>query len=160
MGDQLGFSEYIKSILDPEEQLLLGDETIFHFAMLIDELEEVLDMGDVYALYWIIDHVKEKDRGGYLEEIQETYCEAHQADEEGRIEDIDRHFKEGMHYTYCYIKKLPINDETREKAIKFFMSEKTKYKLGRLIVAHAIGRYIKTMLEEGTDTGKKTESDG
>jgi len=158
MKDQLGFSEYIKNTLGPEEQLLIGEETIFHFAMIIDELEEVLDLGDVYTLYWIIDHFKEKDRGGYLEEIREAYWEAEQAYMDSGIEDIDRHFREGMHYTYCYTKNLPINDETREKAIKFFMSERTRYKLGRLIVAYAIGRYIETMLEEGA--GKKTGSDG
>ena len=158
MGDQLGFSEFIKSTLGPEEQLLIGDETIFNFAMTIDGLEEVLDMGDVFALYWRIDHIKEKDVGGYLKEMQEAYCEASQAYEEGRIEDIDRHFKEGMHYTFCYTKESPINDKTRKKAIKFFMSERTKYKLGSLIVAYTIGNYIETMLEEGKGTSEKTEA--
>lgn len=159
MKDQLGFSEYIKSTLGPEEQLLMGDETLFHFAMTIDGLEEALDMGDVFALYWIIDHVEEKeDVGGYLEEMQDAYWEAEDAYVDNKP--IDRHFREGMHYVYCYIKGLPINDETRERAIKFFMSEKAKYKLGNLIVAYAIGRYIETMLEEGKGPGKKTESDG
>ncbi len=158
MKDQLGFSEYIKSTLGSEEQLLMGEETIIHFAMTIDGLEEVLDMGDVFALYWIIEHVEEKDVGGYLEEMQDAYWKAEDAYVDNKP--IDRHFKEGMHYTYCYTKKLPINDETKKKAIEFFMSDEDKYKLGNLIVAYAIGRYIETMLEEGRGPSKKTESDG
>lgn len=159
-GDQLGFSEYIKSTLGSEEQLLIGDETLFNFAMTIDELEEVLDADDIFALYWIIDHVEEKDVGGYLSDLQEAYFEADQAYEESRTEDIDRHFREGMHYAYCYTKKLPLNDETRKKAVKFFMSDRTRYKLGKLIVAYTIGRAIETMLEEGPATKTETESAG
>ena len=160
MENQLGLSELIKSTLGSEEQLLVGDETIFHFAMRIDELEEILDSDDIRALDWIIDHIKEEDRGGYLKEIHEAYDDAMWFYNENKIEDIDRHFREGMQYTYCYVKNLPINEETKKKAIAFFMSLKAKYKLGRLIVAYAIGRYIETMLEERTDTGKRTESDG
>jgi len=161
MSDQLGFSEYIKSTLGTEKQIFSGDEATFHFAMSIDGMEEILDAGDIYALFWILDTFdSDEDIGGYLRDLQDEYLEAAESYEAGGIKNIDRHFRDGMHYTYCYTKKLPINDDTRKKAVKFFMSEGTSYKIGMLIVAYTIGRYIESMLEEGKDTERKTESAG
>ena len=123
-------------------QIFNGDEPTFHFAITIDGLEEILDAGDIYALFWIDDHFEDDEsKSCFLSNLQDDYFEAVEAYEAGGAENIDRHFRNGMHYTYCYKKKLPINDESEKKAVKFFMSDRTKYKLGMLIVAYAIGRY-------------------
>ena len=139
--NQFGFSEYIKKTLGTERQILSGDPSTFHFAMTIDEMEDILNAGDIFALFWILDSIKEESRSDFLEDIRDAYLEAIETYEKGGIENVDRHFRDGMHYTYCYTKKLPIDDDTRKKAVKFFVSDSTKYKLGMLIVAYAIGRY-------------------
>jgi hypothetical protein len=56
VDEQLGFSELLQGILGLEKKILSGCKDIFHFAMKIDELEELLEQDDIRKLhtkqYW------------------------------------------------------------------------------------------------------------
>ena len=149
MDDQLGFTELLQGILGPESKILSGHKDTFHFAMNIDHLEELLEQDDIYALFWVNDHIKKKDRAEFLLDLENNYSEAQGSYEEtGSIEGIERHFVDGMQYVYCYLKDLSVGENTRADAVKWFLSNRTKYKLGRVIVAYAIGFLVEAMLEE------------
>jgi len=147
--EQLGLSNLLKGILGPENKILSGHKDMFHLAMKIDGLEELLEQDDIYALFWINVNIEEKDRAGFLLDLEDEYIEASaKYSETGSIEGFERHFMDGMQYVYCYLKGLPVNNSTRTDAVKWFMSGRTKYKLGRVLVAYAIGFLIEAMLEE------------
>jgi len=149
MSNQIGFSELLQSILGPERKILASDKEMFHFAMKIDELEELLEQDDIYALFWVNQHIKKKGRAEFLQGLEHDYTEAHgRYDETGSIEGIERHFLDGMQYVYCYLKDLPANETTRIDAAKWFLSELTEHNLGRVLIAYAIGWMIEAMLEE------------
>jgi len=149
MDNQLGFSELLQGILGSEKKILSGRKDMFHFTMRIDELEELLEQVDIYALLWVNRHNKKKARVEFLLGLENVYIEAKGSyDETNSIEEIERHFMDGMQYVYCYLKGLPVNNTTRTDAAKWFMSDRTKYKSGRVIVAYAIGLLIKEMLED------------
>jgi len=149
VDDQLGFSELLQGILGPERKILCGEEEVFHFAMKIDGLEELLEQDDIYALFWVNEHVKKKDLAGFLLDLENDYVEAGgRYDETRSIEGIERHFLDGMQYVYCYVKDLPANGTTRKGAVKWFFSGRTKHTLGRVLVAYAIGFLIEAMLED------------
>lgn len=149
MVDQLGFSELLQGILGSENKILSGRKDMFQFAMRIDELEELLEEDDIYALFWVNDHIKKKNRTEFLEDLENDYVEAKvNYDDTGSIEGIERHFVDGMQYIYCYLKGLPVNETTRIDAVKWFLSGRTKHNLGRVLIAYAIGFLIEVILEE------------
>jgi hypothetical protein len=122
---------------------------MFHFAMRIDELEELLEQDDIYALFWVNRHIKKKDRTKFLLDLENDYIEAGGSyDETSSIEGIERHFVDGMQYVYCYLKDLPANETTRIDATKWLLSGRTEHTLGRVLVAYAIGFLIEATLEE------------
>ena len=122
---------------------------MFDFAMRIDELEELLRAEDIFALFWITDHLEEEGHTGFLVGLESDYIDAWGVYDETRsIEGIERHFVDGMQYVYCYLKALPVNETTRIDAVKWFLSDRTKYTFGRVLVAYAIGYVIEAMLEE------------
>ncbi|MFH1716849.1 MAG: hypothetical protein ABIF19_05825 [Planctomycetota bacterium] len=109
MDDQLGFSELLQGILGPERKILCGDKEMFHFAMSIDELEELLEQDDIYALFRVNQHVKRKGRAEFLQQLENDYIEAAGSyDETDSIEGIKRHFLDGMQYVYCFSKGLSV----------------------------------------------------
>lgn len=69
-------------------------------------------------------------------------------DETDSIEGIKRHFVDGTQYVYCYLKGLPVGENTRADAVKWFLSGRTKHNLGRVLIAYAIGFLIEARLEE------------
>ena len=147
--EQLGLSNLLRGLLGPENKILSGREDMFHFAMNIDHLEELLEQDDIYALFWINDHIKKKDRAEFLLDLENDYIQAQGGyDETGSIEGIERHFVDGMQYVYCYLKDLPVGENTRADAIKWFLSCRTKHNLGRVLIAYAIGFLIEARLEE------------
>ena len=147
--EQLGLSNLLQGILGPEKNILCRNKEMFHFAMKIDELEELLEQDDIYALFWVNQHIKKKDRAEFLLDLENNYIEARGSyDETDSIEGIKRHFVDGMQYVYCYLKDLPISEITRADAVKWFLSGRTKHNLGRVFVAYAIGFLIEAMLEE------------
>ena len=149
MDNQLGFSELLQGILGSEKKILCGDKEMFHFAMNIDELEELLEQDDIYALFWVNQHIKKKGRAEFLVDLENDYIEASGSyDETDSIEGIKRHFVDGMQYVYCYLKGLPVGENTRADAVKWFLSGRTEHNLGRVLVAYAIGFLIEAMLEE------------
>ena len=117
--------------------------------MNIDHLEELLEQDDIYALFWVNQNIKEKGRAEFLLNLVDEYIEAQSSyDETDSIEGIKRHFVYGMQYVYCYLKDLPISEITRADAVKWFLSDRTKHNLGRVLIAYAIGFLIEAMLEE------------
>ena len=149
MDNQLEFSNLIQSVLGPENMILSGRKDMFHFAMKINELEGLLELEDIFALLWVNDNIEDKDCAEFLLDLENDYVEAQGSyDETGSIEGIERHFVDGMQYVYCYLKDLPVGENTRADAVKWFLSNRTKYKLGRVIVAYAIGYMIEAMFEE------------
>jgi hypothetical protein len=157
MDDQLGLSELITSQIGKEKQIMAGDEEMFHFAMRIDELEELLEVEDTYSLFWINSHIKEEAVADFLKELEENYMEAQAMYDEGPMDGFDRYFMDGMQYVYCYLKNLKINAQNRKDAIRYFMVGLRKNKLGRLIVAYAIG-YLEVALEEQANDAEKDEN--
>lgn len=148
MDNQLGFSELLQGILGSESNILSGRKDMFHFAMKIDELEELLEQDDIFALFWVNQHIKEKGRAEFLLDLENDYIEAQgNYDETDSIEGIKRHFVDGMQYVYCYLKGLSVNTTTRTDAVKWFLSGRTKHNLGRVLIAYAIGYMIEAMLE-------------
>jgi len=122
---------------------------MFHFAMKIDELEELLEQDDIYALFWVNEHIKKKGRAEFLLDLENDYIEAQGSyDETDSIEGIKRHFVDGMQYVYCYLKGVPVNNTTRTDAVKWFLSGRTKHNLGHVLIAYAIGYVIEAMLED------------
>ena len=149
MDNQLGFSELLQGILGSEKKILSGCKDTFHFAMRVDELEELLEQDDIYALFWVNEHIKKEGRAEFLLDLENDYIEAQGSyDETDSIERIKRHFVDGMQYVYCYLKDLPIGVNTRADAVKWFLSGRTEHNLGRVLVAYAIGFLIEAMLEE------------
>ncbi len=149
MDNQLGFSELLQGILSSEKKILSGHKDTFHFAMRIDELEELLEQDDIFALFWVNEHIKKKGRAEFLVELENDYIKAQGSyDETDSIEGIKRHFVDGMQYVYCYLKDLPVSVNTRADAVKWFLSGRTKHNLGRVLIAYAIGFLIEAMLEE------------
>ena len=149
MDNQLGFSELLQGILGSETKILSGRKDTLHFAMNIDELEEILEQDDIYALFWINQHIKKKGRAEFLLDLENDYIEALGSyDETDSIEGIKRHFVDGMQYVYCYSKGLPVSENTRADAVKWFLSDQTKHNLGRVLIAYSIGFLIEAMLEE------------
>lgn len=149
MDNQLGFSELLQGILGSEKKILSGREDTFHFAMNIDHLEELLEQDDIYALFWVNEHIKKKDRAEFLLDLENNYSEAQGSyNETDSIEGIKRHFVDGMQYVYCYLKDLPVGENTRADAVKWFLSGRTKHNLGRVLIAYAIGFLIEARLEE------------
>ena len=149
MDNQLGFSELLQGILGSEKKILSGRKDTFHLAMRIDELEELLEQDDIYALFWINQHIEKEGRAEFLENLENDYIEAWGSyDDTGSIPLIERHFVDGMQYVYCYLKGLPASENTRADAVKWFLSGRTKHNLGRVLIAYAIGFVIKAMLEE------------
>ncbi|MFC1603870.1 hypothetical protein ACFL5F_02480 [Planctomycetota bacterium] len=149
MDNQLGFSELLQGILGSEKKILSGHKDMLHFAMRVDELEELLEQDDIYALFWVNEHIKKKGRAEFLKDLENDYIEARGSyDETNSIEGIKRHFVDGMQYVYCYLKGLPANENMRADAVKRFLSGRTKHNLGRMLVAYAIGFLIEAMLEE------------
>lgn len=147
--EQLGLSNLLQGILGSENKILSGRKDMFHFAMRIDELEELLEQDDIYALLWVNEHIKKKGRVEFLLDLENDYIEAKGSyDETDSIEGIKRHFVDGMQYVYCYLKGLPMNNTTRTEAAKWFLSGRTKHNLGRVLIAYAIGFLIEAMLEE------------
>jgi hypothetical protein len=139
----------LQGILGPENKILSGHKDKFHFAMNIDHLEELLEQDDIYALFWINDHIKKKDRAEFLVNLENDYVEAQGSyDETDSIEGIERHFVDGMQYVYCYLKDLPVDENTRADAVKWFLLGRTKHNLGRVLIAYAIGFLIEARLEE------------
>ena len=107
MDDQLGFPELLKGILGSEKKILSVRKDMFHFAMRIDELEELLEQDDIYALLWVNDNIKENGRTGFLLDLENEYIEAlANYSDTGSIEGIKKHFMDGMQYVYCYLKGL------------------------------------------------------
>ncbi len=149
MDNQLGFSELLQGILGPENKILSGHKDTFHFAMRVDELEELLEQDDIYALFWVNEHIKKKDRAEFLVDLENDYIETQGSyDETDSIEGIERHFVDGMQYVYCYLKGLPVGENTRADAVKWFLLGRTKHNLGRVLIAYAIGFLIEARLEE------------
>jgi len=149
VSDQIGFSELLQSILGPERKILASDKEMFHLAMRIDELEEILEQDNIFALFWVNQHIKKKGRAEFLQGLEHNYSEADDNyDETDSIEGIERHFLDGMQYVYCYLKDLPANETTRIDAVKWFLSERTEHNLGRVLIAYATGWLIEAMLEE------------
>ena len=149
MDNQLGFSELLQGILGSETKILSGRKDTFSFAMNIDELEELLEQDDIYALFWINQHIKKKGRAEFLLDLENDYIEAQGSyDETDSIEGIKRHFVDGMQYVYCYLKGLPTSENTRTDAVKWFLSGGTKHNLGRVLIAYSIGFLIEAILEE------------
>ena len=60
MDNQLGFSELLQGILGSEKKILSGREDMLHFVMNIDHLEELLEQDDIYALFWVNQHIKKR----------------------------------------------------------------------------------------------------
>ena len=113
------------------------------------EPQEVLNQEDIFALLWVNDNIEEKDRTGFLLDLEDEYIEASaNYCDTGSIEGIKKHFMDGMQYVYCYLRDLPMNNTTRTEAVKWFLSNRTKYKLGRVIVAYAIGYVLEAIFEE------------
>ena len=148
MDNQLGFTELLQGILGSEKKILSGRKDMFHFAMRIDELEELLEQDDIYALFWVNQHIKKKDRAEFLLDLENDYIEAQGSyDETDWIEGIKRHFVDGLQYVYCYLKGLPVSENTKADAVRWFLSGRTKHNLGRVLIAYAIGFLIEAMLE-------------
>jgi len=149
MDNQLGFSELPQVILGSEKKILCGRKDTFHFAMNIDELEALLEQDDIYALFWVNEHIKKKGRAEFLLDLDNNYIEAQGSyDETDSIEGIERHFVDEIQYVYYYLKGLPSSENTRADAVKWFLSGRTKHNLGRVLIAYAIGFLIEAMLEE------------
>jgi hypothetical protein len=95
--DQLGFSELLQGILGSEKKILSGRKDMFHFAMRVDELEELLEQDDIYALFWVNQHIKKEGRAEFLVDLENDYIETQGSyDETDSIEGIKRHFVDGM----------------------------------------------------------------
>ncbi|MEK7993129.1 MAG: hypothetical protein AAB403_04925, partial [Planctomycetota bacterium] len=61
--------------------------------MKIDEMEELLEQDDIYALFWVNQHIKKKGRAEFLLDLEKDYIEARGSyDETDSIEGIERHF--------------------------------------------------------------------
>lgn len=149
MKNQLGLSELVISQLGTEKQIMSGDEYIFHFTMRVDELEEIIELGDIAALVWLTTNFNDEGLGLFLSDMCEAYMKAVEIFEEtGQIEGIEIHTLDGMQYVYCYEKNLPITEKTRKDAVEFFINEPNKAILGRLIVAFGIRFLIVGMLEQ------------
>lgn len=139
----------MQGILGSENKILSGREDIFHFAMGIDELEKLLEQDDIYALFCVNKHIKKKDGAEFLLDLENDYIEAQGSyNETDSIEGIKRHIVDGMQYVYCYLKGLPVSENTRVDAVKWFLSDRTKHNLGRVLIAYVIGFLIEAMLEE------------
>ena len=150
--NQLGLSELVISQFGTEKQLMVADEERFHFAMRIDEVEEILEVGSIAALAWLNSHFDDKGMGLFLRDVWDSYLKAGEIyNRTGKISDIELHIVDGMQYVYCYVKKVPINKQSRKDAVEFFMNEPYKPNdkfLTNLIVAFGIRFLILGMIEQ------------
>ena len=76
VDDQLGFSELLQGILGSEKKILSGRKDTLQFVMNIDELEELLEQDDIYALFWMNQDIKKKGRAEFLLDLENDYIEA------------------------------------------------------------------------------------
>ena len=93
----------LHGILGSERMLLWGDKEMLHFAMKIDELEELLEQDDIFALFWVHRNIEKEDCAKFLLDLENNYIEAWGSyDETNSIAGIEKHFADGMQYVYCY----------------------------------------------------------
>jgi hypothetical protein len=142
--------DLLQDMVDPEKKTL-SEETICDFARRVSRLVDLLhSKEDTSILSWLNQYVEKEARADLLRSVEKDYQEAFKRYEVSvyRPDAAQGRFFDGMQYVYCYLKGLPVGENTRADAVKWFLPGRTEHNLGRVLVAYAIGFLIEAMLEE------------